>query len=57
VVNDDKLEQRLKQRLKEEQDRVETIKAELYSSLGKIALLKELLMKEPPMKGMKKDAI
>ena len=35
----------LEERLKAEEERVETIKAELYSSLGKIALLKELLTK------------
>jgi hypothetical protein len=47
VTNDE-----LKERLKEEEIRVEKIKADLYSSLGRVALLNELLTK-----GIETDAV
>ena len=44
---DNKTKQDLITRLKQAEEFVEKIKAELYAALGKVALLKELLIEQP----------
>ena len=44
---EDKTKQDLITRLKQAEEFVEKIKAELYAALGKVALLNELLIEQP----------